>query len=255
MSLNTDLPADLMIRTRAESPALARAAGVVEAAAWLSLGFLNFTRAHYAWYDRLLEDYADYQLCLVDRPSGYVVACANCVPFHYDADDDALPDAGWDWIVETAHRTRNYAPNRLGGLAVSVPSVHRAGGLARLLIAAMKDLAAERGLAGPLIPVRPSRKAEHPFVGIDEYLQWTDEKGRPFDPWLRSHLACGGRIAGVARRSMTVEEPIGFWEAWTGQRFEETGSHAIAGGLVPLEIDKARGVGRYAEPNVWFSYN
>lgn len=248
-------PAELIVKTRAESPALARAAGVVEAAAWLSLGFLNFTRAHYAWYDALLEDYADFQLCLVDKASGYVVACANCVPFHQDPDyDPELPDAGWDWIVETAHRTRNRAPNRLGGLAVSVPSVHRAGGLARRLIAAMKELAEHRGLEGPLIPVRPSRKAEHPFVTIDEYLGWTDDQGRPFDPWLRSHLASGGRIAGVARRSMTVEEPLGFWEAWTGRRFETAGAHAIDGGLVPLEVDLAKGVGRYAEPNVWFAY-
>lgn len=245
------------IRTRAESPALARAAGAVEAAAWVGLGFLNFTRAHGAWYDRLLADYADYQLCLVDDATGYVVAAANCVPFHDDGVDwsgDTLPDTGWDWLVETAHRTRNRRANRLGGLAVSVPAVHRAGGLARRMIAAMRALAQARGLAGPVIPVRPSAKALHPFIDIGDYLAWCDPAGRSFDPWLRSHLACGGRLAGVASRSMVVDEPVGFWETWANRRFDTPGRHAIPGGLVPVEIDLARRRGVYAEPNVWFAY-
>jgi hypothetical protein len=53
---------------------------------------------------------------------------------------------------------------------------------------------------------------------------------------------------------MVVEEPVGFWENWTNQRFEQSGSYEVAGALVPLEIDLERKRGRYAEPNVWVSY-
>jgi hypothetical protein len=53
---------------------------------------------------------------------------------------------------------------------------------------------------------------------------------------------------------MVVEEPVGFWENWTQQRFERSGRYEVAGGLVPLEIDLERQRGRYAEPNVWVAY-
>lgn len=239
------------IRTRAEDPALARAAGVVEQAAWINLGFLNFTRAHFNYYDALLEHFADYQLCAVSDTTGYVVAAANCVPFFWDGDE--LPAEGWDWIVETAYKTRDRAPNTLGGLAVSVPTVHRSTGLAQLMIKSMRDLAIRHGLRGPVIPVRPSRKNLHPNIAISEYIAWQDERGRVYDPWVRSHISMGGRIVGIAERSMVIEEPIGFWETWAGRRVDDDRLE-IAGGLVPVEVDRQRGTGRYAEPNIWFSY-
>lgn len=242
-----------VVRTRADDPTLAKAAGVVEQAAWAQLGFLNFTKAHFSFYEEILNHYADYQLCLIDQQTDYVVSAANCVPFYWDMDRD-LPAEGWDWIVETAFRTRGKRPNMLGGLAVSVPSVYRSLGLARTMIAAMKRLAEQRGLKGPVIPVRPSQKSKHPFVPVEEYLSWRNEGGQLFDPWLRSHAAMGGKITGVAARSMVIEEPTGFWQAWTNQRFERSGRYLIEGGLVPVDIDIERGTGSYVEPNIWFSY-
>ncbi|MCR6646270.1 MAG: hypothetical protein NVV62_18035 [Terricaulis sp.] len=41
---------------------------------WNALGYLNFTRAHFRHYDALLERYKDFQICLVDEPTGYPVA-------------------------------------------------------------------------------------------------------------------------------------------------------------------------------------
>ena len=43
------------VRTRADSPELRKAAMAIEQAAWSSLGFLNFTRAHFAFYQQVLE--------------------------------------------------------------------------------------------------------------------------------------------------------------------------------------------------------
>ncbi|GAN00335.1 hypothetical protein U91I_04001 [alpha proteobacterium U9-1i] len=240
------------MKTRADSPALKRAAIAVEASAWNALGFLNFTRAHFQYYDELLERFADYQICLVDEETGYPVAVGCCVPF-YCADPSALPPEGWDWIVESASRT-DVTPNMLGGLGISVPQVHRSKGLARVVISAMRDMAVSRGLGGVVIPVRPTAKAKHPEVSMDEYMAWTDDKGRTYDPWLRSHLAAGGRVVGHASRSMVVEEPVAFWETWGGQRFEQSGLYAIPGGLTQVKIDLERGTGHYVEPNVWFAY-
>lgn len=241
-----------LVKTRADSPSLKRAAVAIEQSAWNALGYLNFTRAHFQHYDELLERFADFQLCLVDEATGYPMAIGCCVPF-YCADPNHLPEEGWDWIVESASRT-DVAPNMLGGLGISVPQVHRSKGLARVVIKAMKDMADARGLDGVVIPVRPTAKAKHPTVAMADYVRWTDDRGRAYDPWLRSHLAAGGKIVGEAKRSMVVEEPIAFWETWAGRTFEKSGEYAVDGGLVPVNVDLDRGIGSYVEPNVWFAY-
>jgi hypothetical protein len=240
-----------VLKTRAESPQLRKAAMAIEQAAWNALGFLNYTRAHFAFYQKLLDEHADCQLCLVDEETGYPIAVGNCVPLACDFNN--LPPEGWDWIVETATETGK-PRNALGALAISVPNIHRGKGVARHMIKGFLDLAAKKGLDGVIAPVRPSSKCQHPFISIDEYIGWTDERGRAYDPWLRSHLASGGKIVRPAYRSMVVEEPIGFWETWTGRTFEESGDYALEGALTPVRMDRETGIGSYVEPNVWFAY-
>lgn len=240
------------VKTRADSPELRKAAIAIEQSAWNSLGFLNFTRSHFEHYDALLEEFADYQICLVDRETGYPVAVGVCVPFACKGPDDLSPE-GWDWVVDSASR-KDVKPNMLGGLGISVPQVHRSKGLARQVIAAMHNIAVERGLDGVVIPVRPTAKARHPHVPIEEYMGWTDDTGRPYDPWLRSHLAAGGKVVGMATRSMVVEEPVAFWETWSGKQFADSGNYALPGALTPVSIKLEKDLGRYEEPNVWFAY-
>lgn len=244
---------NLVVKTRADSPALKKAANAIEQAAWNELGYLNYTRPHYELYGALLERFADYQLCLVDEERGYPVAVANCVPLRCDA--NTLPPEGWDWVVERAasHKAGESA-NMLGALAISVPAIYRSKGYARLMINELLALARRRGLDGLVAPVRPSLKARHPRVAIEDYITWVDDRGRAYDPWIRSHLAAGAKLVGPCTRSMVVEEPVGFWENWTGQRFEHSGAYDVAGGLVPVEIDLDAECGRYQEPNVWMTY-
>jgi hypothetical protein len=241
-----------ILKSRADSDELSKAAAVVEQVAWQELGFLNFTRSQ-AQYEALLDFHADFQLCLVNVETGYVVASCNSIPLFLE-DINALNSNGWDWVVERAYETRHHPHNILAGLAVSVPTLHKSQGFARILIGAMKALADSRGLVGPIIPVRPSLKNRHPDVPMTDYLTWIDEQGRPYDPWLRTHMSMGGAVVGPCEHSMVVEEPIGFWEAWTNRRYNKSGAFAFAGGLVPVEIDMERGIGRYSEPNVWFRY-
>jgi hypothetical protein len=241
-----------VVKTRADSPELRRAAMAIEQAAWGALGFLNFTRAHFTFYQQLLDEHADYQLCLVDEVTGYPVAVGNCVPLTCDFDN--LPSEGWDWIVESAANNNGARRNALGALAISVPTIHRSKGLARLMIQEFRNLAERKGLDGVIAPVRPSAKHLHPFTPIEEYMTWTDDKGRLFDPWLRSHSAAGGKIIKPATRSMVVEEPVAFWEMWRGSPFPTTGEYKIDGALNPVSIDLEHDSGRYVEPNVWFAY-
>jgi GNAT superfamily N-acetyltransferase len=242
----------LVVRNRSESSKLRKAAEAIEQAAWSDLGYLSYTRAHYELYSELLDQYADYQLCLVDEETDYPVAVFNSVPLSYTGSGD-LPQEGWDWVVETGAHPKG--PHTvLGGLAMSIPVVHRAKGYGRRMLQAMRELAESKGLSAVLAAVRPSSKASHPWVEIDDYITWTDNEGRAFDPWLRSHLSAGGKLVGPCKRSMVVEEPIAFWETWTRKTFDKSGSYAIDGALVPLNIDLERGVGRYEEPNIWVTY-
>jgi hypothetical protein len=241
-----------VVKTRADSPELRKAAMAIEQAAWGALGFLNFTKAHFAFYQQLLDEHADYQLCLVDETTGYPVAVGNCVPLACDFNN--LPPEGWDWIVESAANNDGKPRNAVGALAISVPHIHRSKGLARRMIEEFRNLAIAKGHDGVIAPVRPSAKHLHPFIPMSEYITWTDDKGRLFDPWLRSHAAAGGRIIKPADRSMVVEEPIPFWETWSGRTFESSGAYTIEGALAPITIELEKNVGRYEEPNVWFAY-
>ena len=94
---------------------------------------------------------------------------ASSVPFVCSGPGD-LPPEGWDWVVETAARNNDMKPNMLGGLAVSVPAVHRSKGYARVLIRSLLQLAEVKGLDGVVVPVRPSAKARHPWVPIADYM-------------------------------------------------------------------------------------
>jgi hypothetical protein len=68
------------------------------------------------------------------------------------------------------------------------------------------------------------------------------------------HLASGGKIVGLAERSMVVHEPLPFWENWSKQRFETSGNYALEGTIAPVKIDVDRQIGTYEEPNVWVAY-
>ncbi len=137
---------------------------------------------------------------------------------------------------------------------MSVLPAYRSMGYASLMIRASLDMAAARGIPRAVVAIRPSAKARHPRVPIREYINWTDAFGRPYDPWLRTHFSCGAKLIGPCDRSMVIEEHIGFWETWSGQKFEKTGSYEIKGALVPIDIDVERRLGRYEEPNIWVNY-
>lgn len=245
--------ANLVVRSRADAPYLKKAALVIEQAAWSKLGYLSYSRSHYDYYAELIDSYPEYQLCLVDTETDYPVAVANSVPFVCSGPRE-LPAEGWDWVVETAARSKDQKPNMIGGLAVSVPAIHRSKGYARIMIQSLVNLAKSKGLEGVVVPVRPTAKAQHPWVPIADYVSWTDDSGRPYDPWLRSHVSVGGKLVGPCERSMVVREPVAFWESWSNERFESSGNYAIEGALAPVEIDLDSQSGTYEEPNVWVWY-
>ncbi len=202
----------------------------------------------------LFEYFADCQLVFCDE-AGTVVAMAHTAPMRWDGEEAHLPE-GWDAAIEKAVRDREagIAPTALLGLAVVVVPEHRSRGISAEVVRAMKSLSAERGLLGPVIPVRPVLKCEHPEVPMEEYITWRRDDGLPFDPWVRLHVRLGARILHVAPRSMVVRGTVGEWERWTGMRFPESGSYPVPGALSPVEINLPADLGIYTEPNVWMEH-
>ena len=244
---------EFVVTTCADRPDFLEASIELENDTWDKLSFLDFTAAHHAHYDWLLERFADCRLCMIDRETGEMVATGMCVPLRA-APDAALPREGWDWIVDTARAQNGAGANVIGALSISVPEQHRHRGFARDMINTMRALAMQKRCWGVIAPVRPSAKCEHPLVAMDDYVGWTDDKGRIFDPWLRSHVAVGGEINGVCDRSMVVEQSIAFWESWTERALDQNGDVTFDGALSPLRVDHTAGVGRYIEPNVWVTH-
>jgi hypothetical protein len=241
------------IATCADHPELFDACVALENETWDELSFLDYTQAHHAHYENLLENFPEYHLCMIELGSGEMVATGMCVPLRV-ANPAALPREGWDWVVETAAEQNGKGANTIGALSISVPQQHRHRGFARDMINTMRSLAVINKFSGVIAPVRPSSKCRHPLVPMQQYVEWRDERGRIFDPWLRSHVAAGGQVMGVCDRSMVVEQPLEFWQSWTCSKLDKDGPAALPGGLVPLEIDVGSSVGRYVEPNVWVAH-
>ncbi len=239
-----------IVTTCAGNPELFKASVDLENEVWDNLSFLDYTAAHHAHYDELLERFPDCRLCMMEVESGEMVATGMCVPLRVTG-DTALPGDGWDWIVDTAAAQHGRGATMLGALSISVPEVHRSRGFARDMINAMRASAIMQGLGGVIAPVRPSAKCQHPLEAMDRYVAWKDDHGRIYDPWLRSHVAAGGQIQGVCATSMVVEQPICFWEPWVGSKIGQSGDLTVPGALAPLHINADAGTGRYVEPNVW----
>ena len=228
------MAANLTIRSRADAPHLRKAGGRSSKPGG-AIGYLRYTWSHYEYYAELLDAYPEYQLCLVDEDAEYPVAVANSVPSSVRSLTISPRKGGTGWSRRPLARryARQYA-RRLGRFGPGRPSLQG-------LCAGDDPLPSRtrrgQGLDGVVVPVRPSAKVRHPWVSIADYMAWTDENGRPYDPWLRSHLSAGGKLVGPCERSMVVQEPIAFWENWSKERFERSGAYPLEGALAPVKID------------------
>jgi len=203
------------------------------------------------YWGSLFESFGDYQFSLESK--GEIIGTGNCLPFRWDDDFKALPEGGWDAILEKAVEDKRAGinPNALNGLQIAVNRNHQGKGVSSLVLKEMAAIAKEKGFQYVTIPVRPSLKSHYPLTPIDHYIQWRREDGLSFDPWLRVHERFGGKMIKVCHESMRVEGSISDWEQWTGLRFFESADYIIEGALNPVKINLEKDCGVYIEPNVW----
>jgi GNAT superfamily N-acetyltransferase len=216
--------------------------------------FMHHDAAVNRLWDELFDRFAGFQVAVCDE-GGRVVAAGNSVPLFWDGSLEGLPGGVGEAIERgVGDPGSGRAPTAASALLVTVATGYQGRGLSGVVLRAMKDTAAGRGLAALIAPVRPTLKERYPLTPMERYARWRREDGLPFDPWLRVHRRLGAGFLRVAPRSMTVTGTVGEWEGWTGMRFPESGPYVVPGALCPVRMDLERDVGTYEEPNVWMRH-
>ncbi len=205
-------------------------------------------------WNNLFTNFAGFQIAVCGE-DGRVVAAGNSVPLLWDGKLDGLPGGVGEAIergLEDLDAGR--APTVSSALLATVAPGRQGLGLSSVVLRAMKDVAAERGLSALIAPVRPTLKDRYPLTTMERYVGWEREDGLPLDPWLRVHRRLGAEFLRVAPEAMRITGTVGEWEDWTKMRFPESGAYVVPGALNPVEMDLERDLGRYEEPNVWMRH-
>jgi hypothetical protein len=242
---------DLTLFTAAERPDLVPEMLRLGASPWPE--FLDHGPVVGELWRFLYELAPDYQFALVDEGTSALAAMGNCIPIRWDRDPRTLPDRGVDAVLEdgVACLRDGAAPTAASALMIVVSPERLGRGISPRAISAMGEVVARHGLADLVAPVRPTEKHRYPLIPMESYLRWRRPDGSAFDPWLRSHERVGGEVVGPCPAAMLVTGSVAEWEEWTAMSFPESGSYVVAGGLVPVEIDRQRDVGQYVEPACW----
>ncbi|MDX3074255.1 hypothetical protein ACIP98_09485 [Streptomyces sp. NPDC088354] len=186
---------------------------------------------------------------------GKVVANAAGVALRWDGNVDTLP-SGYDGALEQAvtEDEASVAPDTLCIMAATVLPGHSGRGLAGEALTALRRRAVEAGLRRVIAPVRPALKARYPLTSMEDFARWTRDDGLHLDPWIRTHQRLGATVLAPAPRSMVIPGTVAQWEQWTSMAFPQTGRYVVPDALDPVEIDRERDQGVYAETNLWMRH-
>jgi len=205
----------------------------------------------------LNDFFPEYQYAVINDTTGETIGRGNSIPIFFDKALEQLPEKGWDWALETGVKNRKAGiePNLLCAIQIMIPAKFRGRHLSSLMIAAMRDIAKQAGLAKLVAPIRPSLKTKYPLTTMNEYITWLSPEGLPFDPWIRAHVRLGAKISHVCEHSMEIPGSVEDWKRWAKLEFPQSGEYVIEGALNPITIDKENDSGVYIEPNVWLIHD
>lgn len=245
--------ADVHVRitTHEQFPELRHHAARLHAQAWPE--FMGHDRVINQLGARLYANFPSFQIGLVNAEDD-VIGLGNSFPVPWEQASE-LP-SGLDEALQIAVMAHDQGipPKNLCAYAAVVRKDQRGKGLSGKIIEAMRDVARQHGLKVLYAPVRPTRKSLYPLTPMEQYIAWQEADGSPFDPWIGVHCRLGGRIIGVAARSLVVQGTVAEWEQWTTLRFPQAGTYVVPGALAPVSINVEQDTGIYVEPNVWMAH-
>ncbi len=244
---------DYDIITAADRPDLVNLVSGVTAKAWPEFMLHDPVSA---LFTRLYAELSDYQFAFMESGTDRIVVLGNTIPLACHYEPSELPDTGWDWAMQSGMDDfdAGKSPVVLCAIQIVVANDYLGRGLSRKRVEKMREIARRKNLKSLVAPVRPSMKANHPLVPMEEYIHWKDDNGLPFDPWMRVHARCGAQIVRACHQAMHISGTVAEWEEWTGMSFPNSGKHIVPGALVPVDIDLEADRGLYIEPNVWMHH-
>ncbi len=226
-------------------------AGDIAVASWPEF-MLHDPIADENWHE-LFDRFNEYQFALLDTETDRMAAMANSLPFCWDRPLEELPEGGWDWVfLKAIEDDKNgITPNIQSAIQINIHPDYQGQGLSSTMVQAMRAIAKSKGFESLVAPVRPNQKSIYPLISIDDYIQWTNESGLPFDAWLRVHARAGAAIIKPCHEAMTIRGRRAEWEEWTSLKFPQSGPYVVPGALNPIHMDVDKDEGVYVEPNVW----
>jgi GNAT superfamily N-acetyltransferase len=226
-------------------------AGDLAEASWPEF-MLHDSVANENWHE-LFDRFVEYQFAMLDTENNRMAALGNSLPFYWDQPLEELPERGWDWVLLEAieNQKNGKEPNIQSAIQINIHPDYRNQGLSAKMVQAMRAIGQAKGFKYLVAPVRPNQKSQYPLIRIDDYIEWTNEEGLPFDAWLRVHARAGAKIIKPCHEAMTIRGTRAEWQEWTGLKFPQSGPYYIPGALNPVEINLEKDEGMYIEPNVW----
>lgn len=236
--------------TASERPDLADAMNSFTGTAWPE--FMCQDPVTKTYWSRLYPEFTEFQFAMIDQQDT-ILAVGNSVPLSWEQPFEELPDTGWDWEIVTAFAQRDTGvhPNTLAAVQIVIDPKLRGSGLSRLMVDAMRRIAAAHRFTALIAPVRPNQKHMYPLTLMTKYVEWRRPDGSLFDAWLRVHESLGARLIKVCPHAMKIPGTVDQWEKWTKMQFPESGQYIIPFALSPVTIDRSADQGLYIEPNVW----
>ena len=216
--------------------------------------FLYYSEIAANTWDKMIEYYQEYQLLFLHDEK--IVCVFNCMPMNNDFTDEELPDDAFEWGLAKGIKDFEDSKeiNAALGVQIIIPQNFQGKRISHIAVTEIKNMCVKMGIQKLIIPVRPTLKSKYPINDIANYIKWTNDKGLPFDPWLRVHVEHNGKIIKPCNEAVKIKGSIKQWETWTKMSFPESGMYVVDGALCPVKIDKKNDVGVYTEPNVWVSY-
>jgi len=226
-------------------------AGDIGEASWPEF-MMHDSIANEHWHE-LFDRFSEYQFGLLNTETNRMAAMGNSLPFRWDDDISALPEGGWDWVFVKAiedHKNK-VTPNIQSAIQIAIHPDYQSQGLSIRMVQAMREIGQSKGFKYLVAPVRPNQKSKYPLISIDDYIQWTNDEGLPFDAWLRVHARAGAKIIKPCHEAMIIRGTRAEWEQWTGMKFPQSDMYIIPGALNPMQMNVEKDEGVYIEPNVW----
>ena len=212
--------------------------------------FMQGEKVMRTYWGFLLNNFDHYQSVLTIENK--IIAVVNSAPFRLGSDVNALHENGIYWgLKQISHNYYNeLQPDTLMALQIVVNPDYQGKEISYECLNILKTLAYQQGLDRVVIPLRPSSKHLYPLIDINNYVNWKNKEGFPYDPWLRVHIKAGGKIVKLCK-GISIQASIPQWEEWTGLHFGSTGSYVIPKALNTIYADLDENTATYSQDNIW----